>query len=196
MAATALRQFRHSGVTVPGSSQNIKKEIDIATDVHYCRNTHRLSIDGITTTTRFLKIHTDMTRPDLQFAVHPSSGVPIYRQLMDQVRALVASGRLSPGELVPSVRQLADDLQVNMMTISKAYAKLEADGVLERDRGVGMRVKAARISGSAAERQAELKPEADLLAAKAWQLQLTQQQTLAVVKAALKNSAGQGERGA
>ncbi|MBI1345071.1 GntR family transcriptional regulator [bacterium] len=127
-----------------------------------------------------------MTSPAWQFEIHPSSGVPIYRQLMDQVRALIASGRLSPGDLLPSVRQLAEDLEVNMMTVSKAYGRLEADGVLERDRGVGMRVKAASVNGSVSQRQKELLPEAERLANRAWQLQLTDEQTLSVVKSALK----------
>ncbi len=81
-----------------------------------------------------------MPRSSLQFEIQPSSGVPIYRQLMDQVRALAASGRLPAGELLPSIRQLATDLEVNMMTVSKAYARLEAEGVLERVRGTGMRI--------------------------------------------------------
>jgi GntR family transcriptional regulator len=55
-----------------------------------------------------------------QFEIHPSSGVPIYRQLMDQIRLLIASGRLSSGDLVPSVRQMAEELQINLMTVSKA----------------------------------------------------------------------------
>lgn len=127
-----------------------------------------------------------VTKPALNFEIHPSSGVPIYRQLMDQVRLLIASGRLTPGELLPSVRQLADGLEVNMMTVSKAYARLEADGVVERDRGVGMRVKAAATNGTVSQRQAELRPDAEHLAARAWQLQLTNEQALTVVKAALK----------
>jgi GntR family transcriptional regulator len=127
-----------------------------------------------------------VTKPALSFEIHPSSGVPIYRQLMDQVRLLVASGRLVAGDLVPSVRQLADELEVNMMTVSKAYARLEADGVLERDRGVGMRVKAATTNGSVPQRQFELKADAEHLATRAWQLQLSNEQALSVVKAALK----------
>ena len=82
-----------------------------------------------------------MSNLPLQFEIHPSSGVPIYRQIMDQVRAQTASGRLKPGDLLPSVRQMAVDLAVNMMTVSKAYARLEIEGVLERDRGTGMRVR-------------------------------------------------------
>ena len=135
-----------------------------------------------------------MQSPSLEFAVQPTSGVPIYRQLMDQVRSLVASGRLKPGDRLPSVRQMAAELQVNMMTVSKAYARLEADGVLERERGLGMRVPDAATRGAAsatktpvAERQQELKPIAEELATRAWQLNLTNEQTLNVVKQVLKD---------
>lgn len=127
-----------------------------------------------------------MNAPALQFEIHPSSGVPIYRQLMDQLRALVASGRLRPGDLVPSVRQLGEALSVNMMTVSKAYAKLEAEGVLERDRGVGMRVKAMSSHASVEERLRELAPLADQLVTRGWQLQLTDEQVVGVVQEALK----------
>lgn len=127
-----------------------------------------------------------MNSPALQFEIHPSSGVPIYRQLMDQLRALIASGRLQPGDLIPSVRQLGEALSVNMMTVSKAYAKLEAEGVLERDRGVGMRVKATAATGSVDDRQRELVPFAEQLVTRGWQLQLSNEQVLDVVHEALK----------
>ena len=134
-----------------------------------------------------------MQPASLEFAVQPTSGVPIYRQLMDQIRALVASGRLKPGDRLPSVRQMAADLQVNMMTVSKAYAKLESDAVLERERGLGMRVPVAESGDgstaskrSAAERQQELRPFAEELATRAWQLKLTDDEVLAVVRSVLK----------
>ncbi len=130
----------------------------------------------------------------LEFAVQPTSGVPIYRQLMGQVRSLVSSGRLKPGDRLPSVRQMAAELEVNMMTVSKAYTRLEADGVLERERGLGMRVPettsrdlAAVPKASVAERQQELKPIADELATRAWQLKLTDAQTVDVVRQVLKD---------
>ena len=66
-------------------------------------------------------------QPLLMLSVAPSSGVPIYRQLMDQIRGLIASQRLEAGELLPSVRQVAQQLQVNPMTVSKAYSLLERD---------------------------------------------------------------------
>jgi len=72
------------------------------------------------------------------FQIFPSSGVPIYRQIIDQVRRMIASGHLEAGEGLPSVRTLALQLEVNPMTISKAYSLLEAEGLLERRRGRGM----------------------------------------------------------
>lgn len=122
----------------------------------------------------------------MQFEIHPSSGVPIYRQLMDQLRLLIASGRLAPGDLVPSVRQMAEELEINLMTVSKAYAKLEADGVLERDRGIGMRVKAPPTGASRSERLQQIQPLVDQLATLSWQLKLTEDQVLQLVKTAMR----------
>ena len=59
------------------------------------------------------------------FVLKPQSGVPIYRQILDQVRRMVASGQLAPGAELPSVRELAIKHAVNPMTISKAYSLLE-----------------------------------------------------------------------
>ena len=66
------------------------------------------------------------------------SGVPIYRQVVDQVRRQVLTGRLGVGEQLPSVREMAGRLKVNPMTVSKAYSLLEGEKVLERRRGVGL----------------------------------------------------------
>lgn len=73
--------------------------------------------------------------PELLIIINPSSGVPVYRQLMDQIRFLIASGKLNPGDPLPSTRTLSSDLGVNPMTISKAYSYLERDGVVERRPG-------------------------------------------------------------
>ena len=67
--------------------------------------------------------------------VDPHSGVPVYRQLMDQIRFHIASGLLAPGEELPSTRTLSAELGVNPMTISKAYSFLERDRVVERRPG-------------------------------------------------------------
>lgn len=60
------------------------------------------------------------------------SGVPTYRQIVEQVRLQIASGRLGAGEALPSTRQLAQQLGINPMTVSKAYGLLEAEGALEQ----------------------------------------------------------------
>ncbi len=127
-----------------------------------------------------------MQATSLYLQVSPSSGVPIYRQLMDQVRALIASGRLVEGDLLPSVRQVAQDLQVNQMTVSKAYSLLERDGVVERMRGQGMRVNHKSPRGTVRERQNELRPLLEQAAAKAYQLGLTREQVLALLEPLLK----------
>jgi GntR family transcriptional regulator len=66
------------------------------------------------------------------------SGVPIYRQVVDQVRDQIMAGRLCEGDQLMSVREVAAALRVNPMTISKAYSALEIEGLLERWRGIGL----------------------------------------------------------
>jgi GntR family transcriptional regulator len=72
------------------------------------------------------------------------SGVPIYRQIIDQIRSHIITARLTEGVQLPSVRDLAGRLKVNPMTISKVYSYLENEGVVERKRGIGLFV--AKIS--------------------------------------------------
>ncbi|MGD8454532.1 MAG: GntR family transcriptional regulator [Phycisphaerae bacterium] len=120
-------------------------------------------------------------RDSFRFDVAPSSGVPIYRQLMDQVMAELASGRLQPDDLLPSVREVAEQLQVNPMTVSKAYSRLEAQGVVELVRGRGMRVRTPVALGSVRERQAQLRPLLEQTIARAYQLRLTKAQVQAIL---------------
>ena len=74
--------------------------------------------------------------------VDPHSGVPVYRQLMDQVKLHIASGVLEPGDELPSTRLLSSELGINPMTVSKAYSYLERDGIVERRPGRPLVVKA------------------------------------------------------
>ena len=78
--------------------------------------------------------------------VDPSSGLPVYRQIMDQVRRMIVSGRLAVGERLPSIRDLAATLQLNPLTVGRAYTELERDGVVEMRRGLGMFVRPPRVS--------------------------------------------------
>jgi GntR family transcriptional regulator len=114
------------------------------------------------------------------FHVNPSLGLPLYRQLMDQVRQQIAAGRLSPGDFLPSTRRLSQQLEINTMTVSKAYSLLERDGVVELVRGQGMRVRAPQAGGDGRlglrQRQEELLPHVREIWAKAHQLALTADQ--------------------
>ena len=71
----------------------------------------------------------------LYFQINPSSGVPIYRQIIDQVKLGIATGKFKPGEYLPSVREVSTSLEINPMTVSKAYSLLEKSGVIELVRG-------------------------------------------------------------
>jgi len=74
-------------------------------------------------------------------SVDPSSGFPVYRQIMEQVRRMIVAGRLTPGEKLPSIRDLAATLQINPLTVGKAYTELERGGIVEMRRGLGMYVR-------------------------------------------------------
>jgi GntR family transcriptional regulator len=130
---------------------------------------------------------------DFLFLVFPNSGVPIYRQLVDQVRRHAASGRVRPGDFLPSVRQVALELEVNPMTVSKAYSILERAGVVELVRGQGMRVAprpAASENGTLRERQEKLMPLLQQVAAEAYQLNLSPGQVKPLLDRVLKEHDG------
>ena len=124
----------------------------------------------------------------LLISVSPTSGVPIYRQLVDQIRSLIASKRLASGEFLPSVRTLAQTLQINPMTISKAYAILQRDGLVELAAGQGVRIlppSAVKIPIS--QRRQAILPLLRQVAATAYQLNLNQQQVLDLLVPLMEN---------
>ncbi len=111
--------------------------------------------------------------PDFAFSIQTGSAEPIYRQLMEHVRRRVASGQIKAGDEIPSVRELAQLLAVHPMTISKAYSLLEAEGLLERRRGLAMRVAPQHQRAQPAASRIELlRPALERAAAEARQLQL------------------------
>ena len=71
------------------------------------------------------------------FKLDPHSGVPVYRQIIDQVQAGLASGTLARGDQLPTVRQVAVDLEINPNTVLRAYKELEIRGVLDTQQGTG-----------------------------------------------------------
>lgn len=125
------------------------------------------------------------------FTLNPRSGTPIYRQLMEQIRWLVASRELKPGDELPSVRELAVRHAVNAATISKAYMLLEAEGVLTRQRGKPMTVSAelGRKESKAA-RLERLEALIEPLVVAAAQLQLDADDVVAAVRQAMEKNNG------
>ena len=115
----------------------------------------------------------------LPFIITPSSGLPIYRQIMDQIQRLILSGHLKPGDELPSVRHVARSLEVNPMTISKAYSLLEAMDVLTRLRGKGMIISdQQQDTGSKGAKLKTIRPILEEAAAQARQLDLNKAEML------------------
>jgi GntR family transcriptional regulator len=121
------------------------------------------------------------------FSIATGSSEPIYRQLVEQVRRLSASGQLRPGDEMPSVREIAQALALNPMTVSKAYSLLEMDGVLARRRGLGM-VVAASAPAHSADRADLLRPTLERAALEARQLELDPETVLSLFATILKET--------
>jgi GntR family transcriptional regulator len=106
-------------------------------------------------------------RAAFQFALDLRSGVPVYRQLIDQVRGGIASTSLSPGDQLPTVRQLAVDLEINPNTVMRAYRELELSGLLETHQGTGTFISDKKVENKSAERERQLDQMAGEIAARA-----------------------------
>src|SRR5262245_25174370 len=78
----------------------------------------------------------------MRFQLNFKSGMPVYLQLVDQVKAAAASGAVQPGDALPSIRPLAEELRVNRNTVAKAYAELESQGIIETIGGKGCFIRA------------------------------------------------------
>ncbi|QOY95358.1 GntR family transcriptional regulator [Massilia sp. UMI-21] len=123
------------------------------------------------------------------FSITPGATEPIYRQLVEQVRRLVAGGQMAAGDELPSVREVAQALAVNPMTVSKAYSLLEAEGLLARRRGLGMLVaERPRSARSQAERTALLRPTLARAAREARELELDPDTVLSLFTQLLKEA--------
>ncbi len=95
-------------------------------------------------------------RPTFRIRLDADSGVPVYRQIVDQVRGGIASGALRTGDQLPTVRQLAVDLSINPNTVVRAYRELELGGLLESNQGTGTFISTQEIEGGKQERARQL----------------------------------------
>ena len=128
----------------------------------------------------------------MQIQVSPNDGVPIYQQIVNQMRYLAASGRLNAGEQLPPVRKLAEQILVNPNTVARAYRELEQAGVIESRQGSGSFV-AEKVSPlSRRERTRILNERLDMLLAEAAQMDVDLE---TVVKLLRQRATKLGSRG-
>ncbi len=118
----------------------------------------------------------------LHFQMDPRSGVPVYRQVIDQVKYYVASGTLRAGDQLPSIRELAEALTVNPTTVVKAYNELVHEEVIELRHGKGAFVAAQAAAMPAKEREKALRRLARQLAIEATQMGAPSRQVLEIVE--------------
>jgi GntR family transcriptional regulator len=132
-----------------------------------------------------------MVKP-LHFQVNPHSGVPVYRQVMDQVRYYVASGALKAGDQLPSIRELAQMLGVNPTTIVKTYTELEHGSVIEMQHGKGAFVAAKPAKMSEVERHSLLQRLARHLVVEGRQMGASGEEILQAVQEQIEETGTEG----
>ncbi len=118
----------------------------------------------------------------LHFQIDAHSGMPVYRQLLDQVKYYVASGTLGPGDQLPSIRELAQALAINPTTVVRVYTDLEHQGIIEMKQGKGAFIAAPGFRMNSAERERKLRELARRLAVEATQMGASPGQVLRTVQ--------------
>jgi len=113
--------------------------------------------------------------------LNPNSGMPIYRQLFQQLRQRIVSGQLAPDEQLPSVRDLAADLKINLLTVAKVYQLLEGDGFVETRRGLGTFVIGGRETRSLTEKRKLVADAVEQVVAEAQQLDLEESEIVKLI---------------
>lgn len=109
-------------------------------------------------------------------------GVPIYRQIVNQVKYMVASGQLISGEEIPAIRVLAQQLQITPNTVVQAYRELEVEGVVNKRRGSGTFISDTRSPLARREQRRIVEERADALLAEARQMNFSLEQTIEILK--------------
>ena len=123
----------------------------------------------------------------LHLQIDPHTGVPVYRQMMDQIKYYLASGVLQPGDQLPSIRELAQKLSVNPTTVVKAYTELQHGQVIEMRHGKGVFVAERSLRMSDREREKALRRIARQLAVEAAQMKASPGLVVQIVEEEIAN---------
>jgi len=116
------------------------------------------------------------------FQINFKSGMPVYLQIVDQIKAAAASGALQPGEALPSIRPMAEELRVNRNTVAKAYSELESLGVIETLPGRGCFLKENHSALRKEVRRKLLTEDIDQVIVQAHHLQVDREEFLKLVR--------------
>lgn len=131
---------------------------------------------------------------EFQFHLDAHSGVPVYRQLIDQVLGSVATGALRTGDQLPTMRQVAVDLAINPNTVMRAYREMEIRGILDTQQGAGTFIAEQRAPASKEERERQLAQLAGEFAARAGSLGFTVPELLQSLRNLTQNPEGKGRK--
>ncbi len=107
-------------------------------------------------------------------SLNPSSGIPLYRQMAQQLRQRMVSGQLAANARLPSVREMSAEMKVNPLTVAKVYQILEREGLVEFRRGLGTFVTSQKVMGSLTEKRRLIVPSVEQVVVEARQLQLAE----------------------
>ena len=130
----------------------------------------------------------------MQIRLSPNDGVPIYLQIVNQIKYLVASGRLASGEELPPIRALAEQLVVNPNTVAHAYRELEVSGVVTKRRTAGTYVSDAGSPLAHGEQWRILTERVDALLAEAWQMNVSTGEIVDLIRKREADMIGEGAR--
>ncbi|HEX4067719.1 MAG TPA: GntR family transcriptional regulator [Acidobacteriaceae bacterium] len=129
-----------------------------------------------------MKETASMRGPDFAFRLNAHSGVPVYRQLIDQVLSAVALGTLRTGDQLPTVRQVAVDLAINPNTVMRAYREMEIRGILDTQQGAGTFVAEQATAAPQEERERQLAQLAGELVSRAGSLGFTLEELIETLR--------------
>ena len=127
----------------------------------------------------------------MHFRLNPTSGVPIYLQLMEQIKHGVETGALQPGDQLPGIRKLAETVVMNPNTVAKAYRELEHEGYIEVRHGAGAFIRARVDNGEVHNRMEQARPLVEQAISQALKLGLSDDEIRRLVEAQLQKGGAQ-----